>query len=91
MTSPIQPASSLSTVRIRGMETSISEASKKILFSTGELGQNLKAQTRLSGKRLGAESEPWRIAMYSTVILTLPARVSEQAPRFQLCRDDHSL
>ena len=77
------------------METGISEASKKILFSTGELGQNLKglakAQTRLSGKRLGAESEPWRIAMYSTVILTLPARVSEQAPRFQLCRNDHSL
>ena len=39
-----------------------------------ELGQNLKAQTRPPG----AVPEPWMII---DVILTLPARVSAQAPR----------
>ena len=87
------------TVRVRGMETGISETSKRVsysflcrparqarefLFSIGELGQNLKAQTRPPG----AVPEPW---MISDVILTLPARVSAQAPRFQSYRNDHSL
>ena len=32
----------------------------EFLFSTGELGQNLKAQTRPPG----AESEPWMVGLY---------------------------
>ena len=63
-----------STAHILEIETGISEASKSVpnfplcsprcqaiefLFSTGEVGQNLKAQTRPSE----AEPEPWMIAM----------------------------
>ena len=58
------------------------ESSVTFLFSTGELGQNLKAQTRPPG----AVPEPW---MISDVILTLPARVRAQASRFQSYRNDH--
>ena len=88
------------TYTVRNVErgTDISEPSKRVpvflclprsqasefLFSTGELEQNLKAQTRPPG----AVPEPW---MISDVILTLPARISAQAPRFQSYRNDHSL
>ena len=63
-----------STAHLLGIETGLSEASKSVpnfplcsprsqasefLFSAGEVGQNLKAQTRPSG----AEPEPWMMAM----------------------------